>query len=85
MVNLSKTSLVLTLLIQFSIAFFLKLLDHISLITIVYIISLVCGLLLSLYSNNSFKKIGWGLFYGSTITLLSIGSFIIWLEINYPK
>ena len=85
MVNLSKISLVLTVLIQFSIVLFFKLLDNFSLIITISIISLVCGFLLKFYSENGLKKIGWGLFYGSIIALVLIGGFIIWLEFNYPK
>ncbi len=85
MVNLSKISLALTLLIHISIIAIFKLLDDFSLIITVYIISLVCGLLLKFYSKNSLKKIGWGLFYGSITSLILVGGFMIWLESNYPK
>ena len=83
--NLSRISLVLTLLVQLSIVLFFKLLDDFSLIITIYIISLVCGILLKFYSKNGFKKIGWGLFYGSIVALVLIGGFMIWLEFNYPK
>lgn len=83
--NLSRISLVLTLLIQFLCVFYLKLLDNFSLIITIYIISLICGGVLEFYSKNAFKKIGWGLFFGSIIALILMGGFMILLRSNYPK
>ena len=85
MVNLNKISLGLTLLIHVSILGIFKLLDNFSLIITIYIISLICGIILKFFTKNRLKKIGWGIFYGSLISVVIISGFIIWLELNYPK
>ena len=85
MPHIAKISFALTLLVHISMLVIFKLLDNFDLILTIYCISLVCGLLLKLYAKNRLKKIGWGLFYGSILSLLLSGSFMIWLEINYPN
>jgi hypothetical protein len=85
MVNISKISFALTLIVHISILLNFKLLDDFNLIITMYTISLVGGLLLKLYAKNNLKKVGWGLFYGAITSLILVIGFIIWLAINYPK
>jgi hypothetical protein len=85
MMNISKISLVLTLIAHISVLLTFKLLDDFNLIITIFSISLICGFLLKLYAKNSLKKVGWGLFYGVITSLILVGGFMIWLEINYPK
>ena len=85
MINISKISFALTLIVHISILLTFKLLDDFSFIITIYTISLIGGLLLKLYAKNSFKKIGWGLFYGAVASLILVVSFMSWLAVNYPK
>jgi hypothetical protein len=85
MMNISKISLVLTLIAHISVLLTFKLLDDFNLIITIFSISLICGFLLKLYAKNSLKKVGWGLFYGVITSLILVGGFMIWLESNYPK
>jgi hypothetical protein len=71
--------------IHISIAGIFKLLDNFSFIISIYFVTLICGLLLRFNSKSSLKKIGLGLVYASIISLLLIGGFMIWLELNYPE
>jgi len=85
MVNLNKISLITTLLIHILVVVIFKLLDNFSLIISIYTISLICGIILKFSNKNRLKKIGWGIFYGSLISLIIIGGFMLWLKLNYPK
>ena len=84
-ISLKKISLILTLLVHILIVGVFKLLDSFSLIFSIYFTFLIIGFLLKFYSKNKFKEIGWGLFYASITSIIFVGSFLIWLDSNYPK
>ena len=85
MVKFSKISFILTLIIHISVTGIFKLLDNFSLIISFFFVTLICGFVLRINSKSSLKKIGLGLIYGSITSLLLIGGFMIWLELNYPE
>jgi hypothetical protein len=85
MVKFSKISFILTLIIHISVTGIFKLLDNFSLIISFFFVTLICGFVLRFNSKSSLKKIGLGLIYGSITSLLLIGGFMIWLELNYPE
>ena len=81
--------LTLTTALQFLLLYTLKLLDSFWLIIVIFIISMVIGVQL-----NSSKKeeertminnLGWGLLYGSLISLGGVIVFIVWLTFNFPR
>ena len=80
-------SFLATLLIQFLSILTLKLLDNFSLIILIFIACIITGYIFrtNTSSTSPKKEIGWGLFYGSIASLLSIIVFMIWLSFNFPK
>jgi hypothetical protein len=79
--------LALTIVIHFLVILKLKFLDHFNLIIILFLISLTIGLTLRITDTNkkNLYQFGWGLFYGSLISLAVTTLFTIWLSFNFPR
>lgn len=82
-------SLIATILLQFLAVVKLKILDNFSLILGIVISCLVIGVIIffpkAISKKRIAKTIGWGLFYGSLISLSLFIAFVIWLSFNFPK
>ncbi|BFO68538.1 hypothetical protein NK356_09095 [Chryseobacterium sp. S0630] len=80
--------LILTIVIQFIIIVSLQLLDSFELIIGIFIACLLLGALIYFSKSekiSSLKNLGFGLFYGSLISLVSVIGFMTWLSYNFPK
>ncbi|MGH1517682.1 hypothetical protein [Chryseobacterium sp. JK1] len=79
--------LIITIAIQFSLIVSLQLLDGFEIIIGIFIACLLVGALLYFLKSEKlshFKSLGFGLFYGSLISLVSTIGFMIWLSYNFP-
>ncbi|MFZ4929205.1 hypothetical protein [Chryseobacterium sp. Mn2064] len=79
--------LIITITIHFSLIVSLQLLDGFEIIIGIFIACLLVGALLYFLKSEkllSFKNLGFGLFYGSLISLVSTIGFMIWLSYNFP-
>jgi hypothetical protein len=78
-----------TIALQFLAVTYLKLLDHFSIIIILFLLCLVFGGVLNFSkkepAESGLRAIGWGLFYGSVASLLTVGAFMIFLLFSFPK
>ncbi|KAA2223687.1 hypothetical protein FW780_05650 [Chryseobacterium sediminis] len=80
--------LILTIVIQLLLIISLQLLDSFETIIGIFIICLFMGALIYFSKSAkivSLKNLGFGLFYGSLISLVSVVAFITWLSYNFPK
>lgn len=80
--------LLATIVLQFLLLFALKLFDNFYLIIGIFVLCLIIGGIANFSNaaaNSTAKRIGWGLFYGSLITLGLLAIFIAWLSFNFAK
>ncbi|UKB82138.1 hypothetical protein LF887_14100 [Chryseobacterium sp. MEBOG06] len=79
--------LTITIVIQLILVITLQLLDGFETIIGIFIICLLIGALLYFLKSEKllyFKNFGFGLFYGSLISLVSVIAFMTWLSYNFP-
>jgi hypothetical protein len=74
----------ITLFFHFILVFTLKLLDSLYFLLAIMVVGIVAGLIL-LKGKAGFKDAGWGICYGSAVSLVFVVTFIIWLYYNFPK
>jgi ABC-type Mn2+/Zn2+ transport system permease subunit len=80
--------LIIVLVLQFLSVKIFKLLDNFGLLVFGFAITLLIGILISVFAkkdNKQLRDVGWGLLYSSFITIGLIFVFMIYLTFNWPK
>jgi len=80
--------LILTVVVYGLCVFTFKLLDNFTTIICFLLFILSLGIVFSVFVNKKsiiVKEIGWGILYGSLLSLALLFGFIIWLACNFPR
>lgn len=76
---------IITLIVHTILVFTLKLLDNFYLILGIMLAGVVAGTIILIRKNAKFKNVGWGICYGSALSLIMLIVFTTWLSYNYPQ